>query len=59
MARDERGPGPWIKPIKQYRENEVVEGRLAQDDTGAACELADAYVREHGLFGEQTGEAAG
>ena len=49
MARYDRGPGPWIKPIKEYLENEVVEGRLAQDDTETAYELADAYVREHGL----------
>jgi poly(A) polymerase len=52
MARYETGPGPWIKPVKQYLENEVVEGRLAQDDTDTAYELADAYVREHDLLGE-------
>lgn len=53
MARYGKGPGPWIKPVKQYLENEVVEGRLAQDDTGTAYELADDYVREHGLSEEQ------
>jgi poly(A) polymerase len=52
MARYERGPGPWIKPVKQYLENEVIEGRLSQNDTDKAYELADAYVREHGLFEE-------
>lgn len=52
MARYGKGPGPWIKPIKQYLESEVVEGRLAQDDTATAYELADAYVREHGLTEE-------
>jgi poly(A) polymerase len=52
MARYERGPGPWIKPVKQYLENEVVEGRLAQDDVETAYELADAYVRKHDLFEE-------
>ena len=50
MARYDRGPGPWIKPIKEYLENEVVEGRLAQDDREAAYALADAYVREHGML---------
>ncbi|WP_053057570.1 HDIG domain-containing metalloprotein [Rubrobacter aplysinae] len=52
MARYERGPGPWIKPVKKYLENEVVEGRLAQDDVETAYELADAYVRKHDLFEE-------
>ncbi len=49
MQRFGRGPGRWIKPIKDYLENEVVEGRLAQDDKERAWELAEAYVREHGF----------
>lgn len=49
MQRFGRGPGRWIKPIKDYLENEVVEGRLAQDDRERAWELAEAYVREHGF----------
>src|ERR687885_999043 len=47
-----RGPGRWIKYIKDYLENEVVEGRLAKDDTEKARELAETYVREHHLFEE-------
>lgn len=48
-----RGPGRWIKLIKDYLENEVVEGRLREDDTERARELAEAYVREHDLFEEE------
>lgn len=47
-----REPGPWIKPLKNYLEGEVIEGRLAQDDTDKARELAEAYAREHDLFEE-------
>lgn len=49
----DRGPGRWIKPIKDYLEGEVIEGRLAQDDTEKARELAEAYAREHDIFEEQ------
>jgi poly(A) polymerase len=45
-------PGPWIKYVKDYLENEVVEGRLSQDDEGRAWKLAEAYVRECNLFEE-------
>ncbi len=47
-----RGPGRWIKPIKDHLQNEVVEGRLAKDDQETALELADRYAREHDLFEE-------
>src|ERR687894_88864 len=36
-----RGPGLWIKRIKDYLENEVVEGRLGEDETERARELAE------------------
>ncbi len=48
-----RGSGRWIKHIKDYLENEVVEGRLREDDTERARELAEAYAREHDLFEEE------
>ena len=48
-----RSPGRWIKRVKDYLESEVVEGRLGKDDTERARELAEAYVREHDLFGEE------
>lgn len=53
MRLFDRGPGRWIKPIKDYLEGEVIEGRLAQDDTEKARELAEAYAREHDIFEEQ------
>jgi poly(A) polymerase len=48
-----RGPGRWIKPIKDFLQSEVVEGRLAKDDRDRARELAESYAREHDLFGEE------
>src|SRR5918911_3403091 len=36
-----RGPGRWIKHIKDYLENEVVEGRLGKNDTETAIQLAE------------------
>lgn len=45
-----RGPGPWIKPIKNYLEGEVIEGRLAQDDKERAWQLTEEYVRDKDLF---------
>jgi poly(A) polymerase len=48
-----RPPGRWIKPIKDYLQGEVIEGRLAKDDTDRARELAESIAREHDLFGEE------
>jgi len=48
-----RGPGRWIKRIKDYLENEVIEGRLGEDETERAWELAEAFAREHDLFEEE------
>jgi poly(A) polymerase len=52
MRQFGRGPGPWIKALKNYLQNEVVEGRLGKDDKETARELAEAYAREHDLFEE-------
>jgi poly(A) polymerase len=48
-----RSPGRWIKPIKDFLQGEVIEGRLAKDDRDRARELAESFSREHGLFGEE------
>jgi poly(A) polymerase len=48
-----RGPGRWIKRIKDYLENEVIEGRLGEDETERARELAEAFAHEHDLFEEE------
>jgi poly(A) polymerase len=52
MQQFDRGPGRWIKGLKDYLQNEVVEGRLGKDDRDRARELADAYAREHDIFEE-------
>src|ERR687885_20179 len=52
MRLFDRGPGRWIKHVKDYLENEVVEGRLGKEDTERARVLAEAYAREHRLFEE-------
>ena len=45
MERYGRGPGPWIKGIKQVLLNEVVEGHLGPDDREAAWRIADELVQ--------------
>jgi poly(A) polymerase len=52
MEQFDRGPGRWIKGLKDYLQNEVVEGRLAKDDKDRARALAEAYAREHAIFEE-------
>ena len=42
-----RSPGRWIKPLKDHLQNEVVEGRLSQNDKATARELAETFAR-HG-----------
>ena len=53
MRLFDQGPGRWIKPIKDYLEGEVIEGRLSQDDTEKARDLAEAYARENDIFEER------
>ena len=52
MRQFDRGPGRWIKVLKDYLQNEVVEGRLGKDDRDRARELAGAYAREQAIFEE-------
>jgi poly(A) polymerase len=52
MRQFDRGPGRWIKSLKDYLQNEVVEGRLGKDDRDGASELAEAYAREQAIFEE-------
>ncbi len=47
-----RGPGRWIKALKDYLQGEVIEGRLARDDKDRARELAETFARERNLFEE-------
>jgi poly(A) polymerase len=52
MRQFGRGPGRWIKVLKDYLQNEVIEGRLGKDDTERARELAEAHAREQAIFEE-------
>src|SRR5215210_2034965 len=52
MLQFGRGPGRWIGTLKDYLQDEVIEGRLGKDDKQRAHELAETYAREHDLFEE-------
>jgi poly(A) polymerase len=47
MALFNRPPGPWIRPLKDYLLNLVLDGQLAQDDVATATDLAHAWMAEH------------
>jgi len=49
MAMFGRGPGPWIKEVKDYLLELVIEGKLAQDDKATAAELARRKVEGEAL----------
>ena len=49
MALFGRPPGPWIRPLKDYLLEEVLEGRLDQEDRETATEMARRYAAEQGL----------
>jgi poly(A) polymerase len=52
MQQFDLGPGRWIKALKDYLQNEVIEGHLGQDDKDKARRLAEAYAREHDILEE-------
>jgi len=47
MAIFGHGPGPWIKVLKDYLLNLVIEGQLKSGDVAHATDLAQQFVREH------------
>ena len=49
MALFGQGPGAWIRPIKDYLLDLVLEGKLDQNDRQAGAELARRYAAEQGL----------
>jgi poly(A) polymerase len=49
MQLFERGPGPWIRPIKDHLTELVIEGELRQDDKAAAIPIARRLYAELGL----------
>ena len=44
MAMFSRPPGPWIRAVKDYLLNLVLDGALGQEDKAQATELARAFV---------------
>src|SRR5215210_3628556 len=52
MQQFDRGPGRWIKGLKDFLQDEVVEGRLGKDDKDRARALAEVYASEHAIFEE-------
>jgi poly(A) polymerase len=55
MRLFERGPGPWIQPIKDHLKELVIEGELAGDDKAAAEPIARRLYAALAL--DQTPEA--
>ena len=57
-----RGPGPWIKPIKDHLLNLVIEGELAEDDRETAeriaRELYEASAEPRASHGSSADEPA-
>jgi poly(A) polymerase len=49
MRLFERGPGPWIQPIKDQLKEMVIEGELGMDDKEAAAPIARRLYDELGL----------
>jgi poly(A) polymerase len=49
MAMFERGPGPWLRPIKDYLLGLVIDGALAPDDKEEAARLARRFLEDHKL----------
>lgn len=53
MTMFDRGPGPWIKPIKDYLLELVIDGELEQDDKEMGAKLAQQFAEQHQeVFGE-------
>jgi poly(A) polymerase len=49
MQLFERGPGPWIQPIKDQLREMVIEGELAAGDKAAAVPIARTLYADLGL----------
>jgi poly(A) polymerase len=52
MQLFERGPGPWIQPVKDQLREMVIEGELAAGDKEAATPIARRLYLELGLDAE-------
>ena len=49
MELFDRGPGPWLRPIKEYLLGLVIDGALLPDDKEKAAALAQEYIAQHQL----------
>ncbi len=47
MELFERGPGPWLKPVKEHLLGLVIDGNMAPDDKAGAAQEARAFVAAH------------
>ncbi|HET8628167.1 MAG TPA: HD domain-containing protein [Thermomicrobiales bacterium] len=56
MALFNRPPGPWIRPVKDYLRDLVIDGDLAPGDAERARELALAWMAAHGESAEPARE---
>ena len=43
-----RPPGPWLRPLKDYLRELVIDGVLAPDDEEGARVAAERWMAEHG-----------
>jgi poly(A) polymerase len=46
MQMFERPPGPWIKGVKNYLRELVIDGTLPPDDRNAASQLARSFLAQ-------------
>lgn len=44
MMLFDRGPGPWLRPVKEYLLNQVIDGTLAPDDREEAILAARRFL---------------
>jgi poly(A) polymerase len=49
MGMFERGPGPWLRPIKDYLLGLVIDGELAPDAKEEAARLARKFLEDNKL----------
>src|SRR5260370_11419200 len=53
-----RGPGPWLRPLKEHLLGLVIDGKMAPDDKAGATEEAKAFLAAHSEL-ETAGEHRG
>jgi len=50
MAMFGRGPGPWLRPIKEHLLGLVIDGVLAPDDKEEAAKIARALIEKEEYY---------